>query len=238
MADGGLDSRSDLPAKLVEKVTEKASEKRCTVCQVPVKQHVGKHGPGNCLGSAFSAVFRDLLAEVKALRLSLEDERREARDREFRLQKKISDLAAKLEASSTAVEQLTKETAALKESLCVQLTKFTDWADDSERSGKKGMRKPRRPKHANADSSPTSVESDSRLPPCLVPESDDNKDDGKDNAKEEARDKDVEDGWMLAGTRRRQQSCVTLAPSAKAAKSRFLPPSADCRELISEADGD
>ena len=75
------------------------------------------------------------------------------------------------------------------------------------------------------------------MPPCLVPESDDNKGDGKDNAQEEARDKDVEDGWMLAGTRRRQHSCVALAPSAKAAKSRFLPPSADCRQLISEADG-
>ena len=100
-----------------------------------------------------------------------------------------------MEASSTAVEQLTKETAALKESLC----EFTDWADDSERSGKKGMRKPRRPMHANADSSPTSVESDSRLPPWLVPESDDNKGDGKDNAQEEARDKDVEmAGCLLA----------------------------------------
>ena len=76
LADEGLDSRSDLPAKSVEKVTEKASEKRCTICQEPVKQHVGKHGPGNCLGSAFSAVFLDLLVELKALRLSLEDERR------------------------------------------------------------------------------------------------------------------------------------------------------------------
>ena len=208
MADGGLDSRSDLPAKSVEKVKEKASEKRCTVCQVPVKQHVGKHGPGNSLGSAFSTVFRDLLAEVKALRVSLEDELREARDRKFRLQKKISDLAAKLDASSIAVEQLTKETAELKESLCVQLTKFTEGANDSERSGKKGMRKPRRSKHASADSYPTSVESDSRLPPCSVPESDDNKDDGKDNAKEEARDKDVEDGWMLSGTPRPFR-CVT-----------------------------
>ena len=43
---------------------------------------------------------------------------------------------------------------------------------------------------------------------------------------------------MLAGTRRRQQSCMALAPSAKAAKSRFLPLSAECRELISEAEGD
>ena len=92
MSDGGLDACSDLSPKMTEKSTEKAIEKRCTACQVPAKQHVGRHGPANCLGSAFTNAFRDLLSEVNVLRQILEDERREARDREVRLENKIADL--------------------------------------------------------------------------------------------------------------------------------------------------
>ena len=100
-ADGDQDVPASAPPKLAEK-----TEKRCSVCLVPVKQHVGKHGPNNCLGQAFVEAFRDLAPEIKNLRRHFEVERMEAKDREARLVNKVADLSRQLNAAQERSEHL------------------------------------------------------------------------------------------------------------------------------------
>ena len=69
------------------------------LCLVPVKQHVGKHGPNNCLGQAFVEAFRDLASEITNLRRDFEVERMEANDREARLVNKVVGLFRQLNAA-------------------------------------------------------------------------------------------------------------------------------------------
>ena len=60
----------------------KGSEKNCTVCHVPVRQHVGRHGSNNCLGPVFTMVFQDIVSELKIVRNFLEVEGSEAKSKE------------------------------------------------------------------------------------------------------------------------------------------------------------
>ena len=62
------------------------------MCLVPVKAHVGKHGPNNCQGQSFTEIFQSLLSEIEHLKRSFEAERVESKDREVRLLNKIDDL--------------------------------------------------------------------------------------------------------------------------------------------------
>ena len=79
------------------------TEKKCSVCQVPVKAHVGKHGPNNCLGQSSTEIFQRLLSEIEHLKRSFEAERVESKDREVRLLNKIDDLGRRLMPLATSL---------------------------------------------------------------------------------------------------------------------------------------
>ena len=84
-------------------------QKVCAICKVPVVSHIGKTGPGRCLGGAFTIAFRTLLETVSKLERELSEERAEARDREVRLQGRIRSLCEELRKEQDAVESLSKQ---------------------------------------------------------------------------------------------------------------------------------
>ena len=79
------------------------------MCQVPVKAHVGKHGPNNCLGQSFTETFQSLLSEINQLKRSFEVEHAESRDREVRLLRKIDDLGRQLDAARNQFDRLSMD---------------------------------------------------------------------------------------------------------------------------------
>ena len=103
----------------------KDAKEVCVTCGIPTVTHLGKVGQGNCFGSAVTKVFSELLQLVHSLRHDLEEERREARDREHRLHRKVADLSKKLEvAEDHAAEmsaKLDKVATALESSKNVAL---------------------------------------------------------------------------------------------------------------------
>ena len=103
-------SRTDRNDKAADKP---ATEKRCSVCQVSVKQHLGKHGPNNCLGQACNTAFQAIVSELGSLKLVFERECSEAKDREVRLQKRVSDLSRQLETANVLIEALSAKIDAL-----------------------------------------------------------------------------------------------------------------------------
>ena len=66
-------------------------QKVCAICKVPVTSHIGKTGPGRCLGGAFMIAFRTLLETVSKLERELSEERAEGRAREVPLQGRIKN---------------------------------------------------------------------------------------------------------------------------------------------------
>ena len=83
---------SDASSGSPSTAAEKSSAKRCTLYHILVKQHVGKHGPGICLGQVVVDTFPKVWCEVEQLRVAFDAERSAARDREVRLLQKIEDL--------------------------------------------------------------------------------------------------------------------------------------------------
>ena len=102
-------------------------QKVCAICKVPVVSHIGKTGPGRCLGGAFTIAFRTLLETVSKLERELLEERAEARDREVRLRAKLEVFARSYEKNRTRLNlspsrlrewiNVSKSTKALSDSL-------------------------------------------------------------------------------------------------------------------------
>ena len=84
-------------------------QKVCAICQVPVVSHIGKTGPGRCLGGALTIAFRTLLETVSKLEREQSEEQAEARDREVRLQDRIRSLCEELRKGQDAVESLSQQ---------------------------------------------------------------------------------------------------------------------------------
>ena len=99
----------DAPAVKSEKVpdlVEVDGQKVCYTCKVPVRIHVGKCGPGKCLGGAFTKAFRSLYELVEETHQDLAAERREAKDREVRLVHKLNVMRDEMGKSVIELESL------------------------------------------------------------------------------------------------------------------------------------
>jgi len=136
MADQEEVSVLDAPPKSVLS----KNDKHCTVCQVAVKQHVGKHGPGNCLGQAFGTIMTELKIELSKLKEGLQDERQEAQERETRLIGKISELSSALLEAKAAIRSLEDQVCAkihMHNSECPLTKKTLRRENESSRSAEK-----------------------------------------------------------------------------------------------------
>ncbi len=94
-------------------------DKLCFTCKIPIAHHVGPHGPSRCLGGAFTTAYSQLREIVVNARHEVNLERQEAKDREVRLLRKISDLSDKLSSSHGLIESLSKKVESLETSLKV-----------------------------------------------------------------------------------------------------------------------
>ena len=91
MSSGEEVAVSDAPARGPRKPSRKNKKdpkECCFTCRIPIAIHLGKPGPGNCFGMAVTKAFNDLFLLVQTIEGKLDEERREARDREDRLNKK------------------------------------------------------------------------------------------------------------------------------------------------------
>ena len=143
MATQAKDSVTDALPKTSEKIL-----KRCSVCSVPVKEHVGKHGPMNCLGQAFVSAFQDLRDEMENIRRVMEEKKSEARDREVRLNNKVTELGKQLAQANLAIDGFTTKVSSLESELRAVTTTTTQNSADFGQSKTGGRKRRAEPRNA------------------------------------------------------------------------------------------
>ena len=145
------DSVLDAPHKPSQRVTRKASKEAkesCSACGIAISTHLGKAGQGTCFGTEVTKVFSDLLTLVGSVKAELEDEeeRHEARDREARLTRKVSELCKMLAAAETREsDALTKLTTV--EKTVQTLTKQVQQLQQEAKKGREGESRSSRTEH-------------------------------------------------------------------------------------------
>ena len=143
------DSVLDAPHKPSQRVTRKASKEAkesCLACGIAISTHLGKAGQGTCFGTEVTKVFSDLLTLVGSVKAELEIERHEARDREARLTRKVSELCKMLAAAETREsDALTKLTTV--EKTVQTLTKQVQQLQQEAKKGREGESRSSRTEH-------------------------------------------------------------------------------------------
>ena len=143
------DSVLDAPHKPSQRVTRKASKEAkesCSACGIAISTHLGKAGQGTCFGTEVTKVFSDLLTLVGSVKAELEEERHEARDREARLTRKVSELCKMLAAAETREsDALTKLTTV--EKTVQTLTKQVQQLQQEAKKGREGESRSSRTEH-------------------------------------------------------------------------------------------
>ena len=143
------DSVLDAPHKPSQRVTRKSSKEAkesCSACGIAISTHLGKAGQGTCFGTEVTKVFSDLLTLVGSVKAELEEERHEARDREARLTRKVSELCKMLAAAETREsDALTKLTTV--EKTVQTLTKQVQQLQQEAKKGREGESRSSRTEH-------------------------------------------------------------------------------------------
>ena len=155
------DSVLDAPHKPSQRVTRKASKEAkesYSACGIAISTHLGKAGQGTCFGTEVTKVFSDLLTLVGSVKAELEEERHEARDREARLTRKVSELCKMLAAAETREsDALTKLTTV--EKTVQTLTKQVQQLQQEAKKGREGESRSSRTEHEGTIGAQCSVAS-------------------------------------------------------------------------------
>ena len=134
------------PSQRVTRKTSKEAKELCSACGIAISTHLGKAGQGTCFGTEVTKVFSDLLTLVGSVKAELEEERHEARDREARLTRKVSELCKMLAAAETREsDALTKLTTV--EKTVQTLTKQVQQLQQEAKKGREGESRSSRIEH-------------------------------------------------------------------------------------------